>query len=284
MEGKFHHTQPVAAVLGMLTALSIGSSDLFGRRVVAASSAITAGATLHFFSVIFLLAVALATGSSFESNGFAWGGVSGIGLAIGIGCYYTGLTGSTATVVAPIVAALSSLLPFTYTVIRGSEVSMAQVIGALAVVSGLVFVTGGSPSMSHLKGGLLWGGLSGLGYSLGAIGFVEAADSEGWWPTVGQRAAALVLLFVVAAIMGVRPLPPSGQWGNGVMTGAITAITSLLYLSSLSIDPTIGVVAISAFPVFSVMIGRWFFGDQVRPGQAVGIGLVVAGVAAVSVG
>lgn len=274
----------MAAALGLLAAFLIGTSDLFGRRLVLASSAVTAGATLHVFATVFLLGVATVSGSPFDLVELGWGGLSGIGLGIGMGGYYSGLVGSTATVVAPTVAALSALLPFGYTAFRGANVSPAQVVGACVVVCGLVLVTGGSASREHLRAGVPWGVLSGLGYFLGAIGFVEVADADGWWPTVGQRAAAATLLLLVAAVLGIKPIPPSNQWRNGMIAGVITGTTSLLYLASLGFNPTIGVVAISAFPAFTVLIGRTFFGDQVRPWQAAGIALVIAGVAAVSVG
>lgn len=281
---RFLHTLPVAALLGLLGALTIGVSDLFGRRVVAASSALTAGASMQLFATVFVVAVALTTTSPFNLIEFGWGGVSGVGLGLGILGYYSGLVRSTATIVAPTVASLSALVPFAYTAVRGADVSPTQIAGVLTVVGGLVLVTGGSVSGDDLLGGASWGAFSGLGYSLGAIGFVEVGDVVGWWPAVGQRGAAMVLLFAFAVATRVRPLPPRGQVGNGAMVGLFTGLTSLLYLAALEADPTIGVVAISAFPAFSVLIGRTFFGDTVRPTQAAGIALVIAGVAAVSVG
>ncbi|MEM7275337.1 MAG: DMT family transporter [Actinomycetota bacterium] len=273
----------MAAFLGVLSALSIGISDLFGRRLIAASSALTAGATMQLFSLVFVLMVAAATASPIEVAPIGWGGVSGLGLGIGIGFYYTGLVNSSATVVAPIVASFSALIPFCYTLLRGATAGALAIGGAIVVVVGLVLITKGTASAGELRSGVGWGVLSGLGYSLGAIGFVEAADADGWWPAVGQRGAAMVLLFAVAAIRRVRPLPPSGHWRDGVLTGATVAATSLLYLASLAADPTVGVITISSFPAFSVLIGRVFFGDPVRSSQAVGIVAVIVGMAAVSV-
>lgn len=252
--------------------------------MVAVSSALTAGASLQLFAALFLLIVATVTTSPFDGADFGWGGLSGIGLGIGITCYYSGLVRASSTIVAPTVAALSALLPFAYTAVRGADVGPIQVLGALTVVAGLILVTGGSVAGEDLRGGITWGILSGLGYSLGAVGFVEVGESEGWWPTVGQRGAAMLLLFGFALIKGVRPLPPKGHLRNALGAGLTTGVTSLLYLAAIEADPTIGVVAISAFPAFSVLIGRTFFGDTVRAPQAAGIALVIAGVAAVSVG
>lgn len=91
------HTRAVAAVLGMLAALGIGTTDLFGRRVVAASTALTAGATLQLFATVSVLSFAVVSGSAFQPASFVWGGVSGLGLGAGIWLYYSGLVHSVST-------------------------------------------------------------------------------------------------------------------------------------------------------------------------------------------
>ena len=278
-------------MLGLSAALMIGLSDLYGRRVVYASSALTAGTSLQLFASVIVVGVALSTTSPFDLESFLWGGVSGIGLGAGIGFYYTGLVSSTATVVAPLVSSLAAVLPFAYTVGRGRQTAAIGFVGAGLVCLGLILVTRGSvggdgttsDTTGHRWAGLIWGTLSGLAYALGAVGFVEAADADGWWPAVGQRMTATVVMVAATAIAGARLIPPRGQWTNGVMSGVTTAVTSLLYLAALSHDPTVGVIAISAFSAFSVLIGRLFFADTVRPAQALGVGLVVSGVAAVGI-
>ena len=74
----------VAAVLGLLSALGIGLSDLFGRRVVLAASAVTAATAMQLFSALATLAFAVATASSFDTGSFLWGCLSGVGMAGGI--------------------------------------------------------------------------------------------------------------------------------------------------------------------------------------------------------
>ena len=136
----------MAAVFGLLSALGIGMSDLFGRRVVLAASAITAATAVQLFSGLGTLGFALATGSAFEGRPFLWGCLSGVGMASGITLYYLGLEHSTSTLVAPIVASLSALLPYLYAVAGGSPSSMVAVVGAALAVVGLVLVTGGAVS------------------------------------------------------------------------------------------------------------------------------------------
>ncbi len=274
----------LAAVLGMLSALGIGLSDLFGRRVVLAASAVTAATAMQLFSALATLAFAVGTASRFDTGSFLWGCLSGLGMAGGITFYYLGLERSTSTLVAPIVASMSATLPYVYAVSRGTPSSSLAAAGAAVAVLGLVFVTGGAVSRERLRAGVKFGILSGLSYASAAISFIEAADVEGWWPPVGQRVSGLLVLLPVATILGRRHFPPPGQRVNGMMAGLLTAVVSVLYLASLARNAAVGSVALSTFPVFSVLIGRVFFADALQESQAVGIALVVGGMAMLSLG
>lgn len=268
----------------MLSALGIGLSDLFGRRVVLAASAVTAAMAMQLFAALATLGFAIMTASDFHTGSFLWGCLSGLGMAGGITFYYLGLQRSTATLVAPIVASMSALLPYLYAVSRGTPSSSLAFVGAGVAVLGLVFVTGGAVSRERLRAGVRFGIVSGLAYAFAAISFIEAADTEGWWPPVGQRVSGLLVLLPVATIMRRRRFPPPGQRINGMMSGVLTAIVSVLYLASLARNPAVGSVALSTFPVFSVLIGRVFFDDALQRSQILGIGFVVGGMAALSLG
>lgn len=274
----------LAAVLGMLSALGIGLSDLFGRRVVLAASAVTAAMAMQLFAALATLGFAIMTASDFHTGSFLWGCLSGLGMAGGITFYYLGLERSTSTLVAPIVASMSATLPYVYAVSRGTPSSSLAAAGAAVAVLGLVFVTGGAVSRERLRAGVKFGILSGLSYASAAISFIEAADVEGWWPPVGQRVSGLLVLLPVATILGRRHFPPPGQRVNGMMAGLLTAVVSVLYLASLARNAAVGSVALSTFPVFSVLIGRVFFADALQESQAVGIALVVGGMAMLSLG
>ncbi len=274
----------MAAVLGLLAAMSIGMSDLFGRKVINASTVVTAGSSMQIFGSAAMVVVAATSGSRFDLGDFAWGSLSGVGIGAGVWFYYSGLVASSSAIVAPIVASLGALVPFAYTVIRGDTGTWIALVGAALTVSGLVFVTGGSVSRESLRSGLLWSVLAGLSYALGGIGFVEASGGSGWWPAVSQRGTAAVLMVAVALAHRVSPLPPKSQLGNATALGVVVALTSTLYLAALGLNPSIGVIAVSVFPAFSVLIGRTVFADAIRPVQILGIALVIGGVAAVSVG
>lgn len=277
-------TPPMALALGLLAALSIGLSDLFGRRITAASTALTAAATMQIFAALTVVVFAVLDRSPFAAGAFGFGVLSGIGMGGGLGLYYTGLLRSTSTIVSPLVATLSALIPFGYTALRGTKVTGIAVGGVLLAVVGLVVITSGAISPERMRTGVIWGVCAGMAYGSAGIAFIEASDDDGWWPGLGQRAMAFVLLAGAAIVAKAPVIAPAGQRLNAAAAGSLTGITSVAYLAALSISHTIGVVTLATFPAFSVVVGRVFFNDAVQRSQVIGICLVIGGVAAVAIG
>ena len=135
----------MGALLGSLTALGIGGSDMFGRRVTAATSPVTASAVMQLFAALLSL-VAI----TFVSSEWIWrdvwvGAVSGLGMGSGLACYFGGLQRSSSAVVAPIVATLSAVIPYLYTLVRGTsptEVALLESWGQMKALASADFQEG----------------------------------------------------------------------------------------------------------------------------------------------
>jgi len=61
-------------------------------------------------------------------------------------------------------------------------------------------------------------------------------------------------------------------------------MSTVFFLLGLEVDPTTAVVTGSLFPVVTVVVGRFVYGDDVVARQVGGIGLVVLGVIGVALG
>ncbi len=254
--------------------------------MVAAASTVSAATVMQSGAGVLTVLVALVVGSTFESAAFMWGCISGLGVGVGMWLYYAGIQRSSSTLVAPISAAISALGPYVYAVLGGSSSSVLAASGAMLAVVGLVFVTGGAVSRERLVAGLFFGVVSGLVYAATTIAYIKAADSGGlgMWPVAGQRSVAGVSLLVMATVLGHKRSLPRSQTGNAISAAVLMTIVSVSLLAALAVDAAPASVAIATSPVFAVMIGRTFFADPLRPAQVVGIAMVVAGIAAVSVG
>ena len=125
----------MGAIFGSLTALSIGLSDLFGRRVVLASSVMTAASVMQLVAVGASVLTLGLIGSEYRADDVVVGALSGLGLGTGLACYYGGLSRSGSTIVSPLVATLSALIPFVYTIVVGATPTALALGGAAVAVT-----------------------------------------------------------------------------------------------------------------------------------------------------
>ena len=108
-------------VWGLLTACAIGFADLFARRIVHTSGALVAAVSMQAMAIVTSLVAVMIVPSVFAWGDLGLGFASGIGMGVGMWGYLGGLQRSTATVVAPIVATISTVIPYLYAVVRGAS-------------------------------------------------------------------------------------------------------------------------------------------------------------------
>lgn len=274
----------MAIVYGLLTSLSIGLADLFGRRFVNAKGPIAAGVALQFVAIFTSIAALFVVESSFAVGDFAIGLASGLGLSVGLWAYFSGLQRSSSAIVAPLVATMSAVIPFGYAVARGSDPTLIALFGAVVAVGGLVLITMGGGRVEHLRDGIRWGMISGFGYGFGLSIVIEASESSGSWPAVAQRLSAFALMIVVARSRSATMVPPAGLRAVALIAGMLAGGSTIFFLLGVQAGATAAVVTASLFPAVSVVVGRFVYRDDVEPRQIAGIGIVLLGVVFVAVG
>ncbi len=277
----------MGALFGGLSALSIGISDLFGRRVVAAASATTAAAIMQLVAVFTSVATMAFIGSTFGWSDVIIGGFSGLGMGTGLACYYGGIARSSSTVVAPLVATLSAVIPYAFTLLTGAahrrwpswEQSWRSGVSSSSPSERKTSEMETTPIASAPGSGGEW--LRGLGYGFGLTVIINATADSGAWPAVSQRLIAFSLLVVVARVTATPVIPPVGVRVSAVVAGIFAGLTTIAYLIGVQADAAPAVVTASMFPAASVAVGRIVYRDPVSRLQASGIAVVLLGVAGV---
>ena len=271
----------MGALFGLLTSMSIGTSDLFGRRVVMRCHVLSAMIMFQGSAAVIAFAMVLFVPGAFTADDFVRGLISGVGLGTGLACYYTSLDRAGSAVAAPIVATLSAVIPFAYTALRGHDPPLIAVIGAAVAFGGLGLVTAGGTRGASIATGAAWALVSGIGYGVGLSVLVDLSQASGAWPGFGQRLSSVAAMAALVAFRRLPPLPPPGVMGWAVLTGVASAGATIFYIVGIWFDPPATVVGASMFPVMSVIVGRIAFGDSFNVRQAIGIVAAVIGVTAV---
>lgn len=150
-------------------------------------------------------------------------------------------------------------------------------LGGVALVVGLAPVDVDLPFVLAALAMLVSGAL------YGAMGLFSARRMKGVAPltlVVGQHAAAALVLVPAVALVPVREAPDVGEWGAVLALGLIcTALAFVLYFRLIAeVGATRTLTVTFLVPVFGVLWGAVFLGEELRPAQGLGALVLLAGV------
>ena len=129
----------MGAVLGGLTSLAIGFSDLFIMRIAGRNHVVTV--------VIMVVGAALGVGllgllvidSEFIARDVGYGAIGGVGMMVGIIFYFRAMLVASAGVVTPLVAVQTALWPLGYDVlVDGTRPAALVWIGVVVAIVSLL--------------------------------------------------------------------------------------------------------------------------------------------------
>ena len=287
-------------VFALAAAALFGGADFLGgvasRRARAASVLLISTPV----GVVVILAAALLTGAPFQAGGLGWalaaGAVGGGGMII----LYGGLAAGPMSVVAPVSALASTVVPVDAALAMGERASAAVYAGAALCLVAIVLVsmeggrgsrpaTGRDPGVARFRvaaRGLWYGAASGLAFGVFFL-FIRNAGTAGvLWPVGLARVAGTVVILAAAAWLGTRPPGPGvGRWVllAAVGAGILDSTANVCYLLAARAGLFgIAVVITSLYPGITVLLARVTLGERMRAVQRVGLVLAAAGVAMVT--
>ncbi len=289
-------------VFALAAAALFGSADFLGgvasRRARAASVLLISTPA----GVVVIVAAALLTGAPFQAGGLGWalaaGAVGGAGMII----LYGGLAAGPMSVVAPVSALASTVVPVGAALAMGERASAAVYAGAALCLVAIVLVsleggrgsgaraaTGPGPGLARFRvaaRGLGYGAASGLAFGIFFLFIRNAGTSGVLWPVFLARVAGTVVILAAAAWLGTRPPGPgAGRWVLPAAAGAgiLDATANVCYLLAARAGLFgIAVVITSLYPGITVLLARVTLGERMRAVQRVGLFLAAAGVAMVT--
>ncbi|MDP9819022.1 EamA family transporter [Spirilliplanes yamanashiensis] len=273
----------MGALLALLAAVSYGAGDFVGgvggRRTVPALVTVV-------IQVVGVLSAALAVlvvpGGAPTAAVLAWGALSGVGSGIGNAALFRGLALGRMSVVAPVSAVTTALLPALAGVLDGDRLSGLAWAGVAVALPAIALVSrepGGADAGEPLRD-VRYGLLAGTGFGLLFIALDRAGTAAGAWPLLPGQ---LVAVAVVAALAGpaMRRADRAG-WGPavrwGLPSGLLGAAANLLFLAATGRGQlTVAAVLTALYPAVTVLLAATVLRERLRAVQAVG--LAAAGVA-----
>jgi drug/metabolite transporter (DMT)-like permease len=282
----------VTVVLALLASIFIGISDFLGGTASRTRSPLETSVVVFVVTLVTLVPIALLLGASdLTVHDAGLGAVSGLPTSVAYVGFFTAIGRGRMSIVVPISAAVTALLPAIVGIAQGNVLSTVALGGVLCALVAIPLVAYETDNGEQAAGAgwsparqVLVSILCGVGFGIYFICVGHTHRGSGLWPTVASLVVALAVLVPLAARGGVLPavvsLPRLAVAGGVALGLADVALTTALQRGPLTIASVLG----NLYPLVTIALGVAVLGERVRSWHAVGIVLAVVGVAMIAAG
>lgn len=283
-------------LFGLLSAFSYGFADFFGAIAAKKVRALAVTTISFSFGLILAVVMSLFFGADFSPQTISAGIYAGICSAIAISCLYAALALGPISIVSPLTAVVSAIIPVVVDVSTGQKLSafagIAIAIILIAVVL-VAFVPGQDLTLPTLPAFLYSIG-AGLGFS-GIFVFLDSTSKDsGLGPLVVMRAVGILMLLLGLLFLWLRkrnqPFMERALFSKSVLWLVLLAGTGdVLGNVSFLVATREGALAISAvltslYPVGTILLARFVLKERIAPSQSIGIILGLGACALLALG
>jgi drug/metabolite transporter (DMT)-like permease len=231
------------------------------------------------------LLVAVAVRGDVNGRSFLLGCLAGLGGGAGLAAFYRALSLGTMSVVSPL-AACGAVVPFAIAIATGERPSTLALCGAVAALGGAVLASveeHRSESADRSRAILLaLAAALALGLFIYFLG-LGSREGDALSTLVGARVGSLSFLVVLAAAMraplaiGRASLAPVAAVG----LADVSANALFAFASGHGLLALVAVLG-SLYPIMTVLLAHVVLGERLTRTQQLGIGVALAGVAAIA--
>jgi uncharacterized membrane protein len=275
-------------LLALASALLYGVSDYCGGRAARSASTFVVALIGQSASAVLTAMVVLLLGDPFpEVADIGWSAAAGVASTVGITAFYFALANGAMTVVAPITAVVSAVVPVAVGITLGERPAAIALVGvALAIVAvALVSGVGGRADRPTRAGIVLVAVVAGTGFGLLFVFLDRTSDSSGLWPLLLAQVVSLLILGTVCVARRVRVAPRRLDAGLMVLAGCLAVTANVAYLAATR-QGLLSLVAVitSMYPASTVVLATVIDHERMSNSQAVGLGLAVGALGMVGAG
>jgi len=291
-------------MFSLAAAVLYGSADFLGGAASRHSRALSVAALSVPVGALVMLAAAVAYGGQAPTAGLGWAIAAGVFGAIGLMVFYAGLAAGPMSVVAPVSALVSTVLPVGVAVASGEHLGLPVYLGAAVCLMATVLVSleRGTPARAPARTparaagnrflgdhpalrGLVYGTVSGAMFGIFFVCLRNAGTSGVFWPVCTARMANAAVVIAVAVLARARPV--GREAGSRVLaaaigSGVLDASANLCYVLATRAG-LFGIAAVltSLYPGITVLLARVVLRERMQAVQR--LGLLLAGVGVVLV-
>lgn len=284
----------LTVLVGLSSALVFGSADFLGGIASKRISAIRVTAVAAATGLLVLLAALPLLGGQWSWQAVSLGALSGVSGAIAIGLLYACLAIGPMSILSPLTAVVSAIVPLGAGLLEGERLPpIAYLALALALVA--VVLVGFVPERGAVRPSLRGVVMAiGSGIAIGAFLIVIARTptDSGIIPLLFNRAANAAIMFTVVAFLAVLSWrrgkqsgeqPVSRGWRPGIAfaiaCGLVDAVANVGLLWGVRIgELSVMAVLTALYPAGTIVLAAIVLKERIAPVQYAGLALaIVAG-------
>ena len=276
----------MVVALALVAALIAGSADYLGGRASVRHDSLRVGFFSQLTSVLLLPIFAFAIGWQHLHGGDVLlglvGGAAGGSASI---VFFRGLAGGRMSVVAPLAALTTALVPVAVDLVTGVSLSGGRWAGialALLAIPALAFRRDDGIGSLTLRDEVVSAVVAGAGFAVFFMAVGHTSTESGAWPVVFAGVGGTA---TVGALCTLRHVPIIARPPRlAVIAGMLMAASALAINHALQLGPiAVATVLGSLYPLATTALANRFDHEPVSRLNVAGVVLAVAGAALIAV-
>jgi drug/metabolite transporter (DMT)-like permease len=278
----------MAVALGVLVALGWGSADFLGGFTSQRLHTFTVLLVSQSFGLAAAIVIVLALRDAApDAHVFVLSAIAGVVGIAALWLLFRGLAVGRMSVVAPLSAVGSGVLPVAWGLLRGERPTALSFVGvALALIAVAIVGRGAEhdpvPSVPP-KQELALGIGSGICFGVVLILFSESATDSGMWPLLIARGVAVPLLAALAFVLGRSARVPAADLAPVAGAGLFDVGANAMVLLAVRRGLLSLVAPVAAlYPATTVVLARLVLHERIGRQRAGGLALGLVGLALIA--
>jgi drug/metabolite transporter (DMT)-like permease len=239
---------------------------------------------------VLLGAMAIVVGGPIHTGAILWGGLYGVGMALGMWAFYAALGAGPISVVSPLAAVLNAAVPVAVGVAMGERPGPAASLGVILALAAVTLVSREgavegdtryrfTPKVAWLTV------VAGAAMGLNLVFLHQAPQECRLWPLVFARLSATFVVFVMAGPSGNLKLPTGRPLQMAIATALLDVFANVTMLVALHTWLlSLASILISLYPAATVVLAMVVLRERVNRWQAVGMVTAMGSVAMIAAG
>jgi drug/metabolite transporter (DMT)-like permease len=277
----------LTVIVGLSSALVFGAADFLGGLSAKRIGALLATPIAAATGLVALLLAYPLLGGAWSTEAVALGALSGVAGAAAIGLLYACLAIGPMSILSPLTAVVSAIVPLTVGLVGGERLGPLGYV-ALGIALVAVVLVGFVPEQGavrpSLKGILM---AIGSGVAIGAfLVLIDATpDDSGIVPLILNRATNAALMFAILGVVTVvavrRGLPRRAIVRRGILIALGCGVVDVIANVGLLIGVRLGELSIMAvltamYPAGTIILAAVVLKERIAVVQYIGLALAIA--------